>query len=60
MATVTPNIGLTRPGYTDDVDITVLNTNFTTIDTYIGELLTKVAELEAAQQATTANAGQEG
>lgn len=60
MATTTPNIGLTRPGYTDDVDITVLNTNFTTIDTYIGELLTKVAALEAAQQATTANAGQEG
>lgn len=60
MATVTPNIGLARPGYTDDVDITVLNTNFTTIDTYIGELLTKVAALEAAQQATAANAGQEG
>lgn len=60
MATVTPNIGLTRPGYTDDVDITVLNTNFTMIDTYIGELLTKVAALEAAQQATAANAGQEG
>ena len=60
MATVTPNIGLTRPGYTDDVDITVLNTNFTTIDTYIGELLTKVAALEAAQQATAANVGQEG
>ena len=60
MATVTPNIGLTRPGYTDDVDITVLNTNFMTIDTYIGELLTKVAALEAAQQATAANAGQEG
>ena len=60
MATITPNIGLTRPGYTDDVDITVLNTNFTTIDTYIGKLLTKVAALEAAQQAMTANAGQEG
>lgn len=60
MATVTPNIGLTRPGYTDDVDITVLNTNFTMIDTYIGELLTKVAALEAAQQTTAANAGQEG
>lgn len=52
MATVTPNIGLTRPGYTDDVDITVLNGNFTIIDTKIGELLQKVAEL-ASQQSSS-------
>lgn len=52
MATTTPNIGLTRPGYTDDVDITVLNSNFTIIDTKIGELLQKVAEL-ASQQSSS-------
>lgn len=52
MATVTPNIGLTRPGYTDDVDITVLNSNFTIIDTKIGELLQKFAEL-ASQQSSS-------
>ena len=52
MATVTPNIGLTRPGYTDDVDITVLNSNFTIIDTKIGELLQKIAEL-ASQQSSS-------
>lgn len=52
MATTTPNIGLTRPGYTDDVDITVLNGNFTIIDTKIGELLQKVAEL-ASQQSSS-------
>lgn len=38
MATTTPNIGLSRPGYTDEVDITVLNDNFTIIDREIGSL----------------------
>lgn len=57
MATVTPNIGLTRPGYTDDVDITVLNGNFTIIDTKIGELLQKVAELASQQSSSETTEG---
>lgn len=57
MATVTPNIGLTRPGYTDDVDITVLNSNFTIIDTKIGELLQKVAELASQQSSSETTEG---
>lgn len=57
MATVTPNIGLTRPGYTDDVDITVLNQNFTIIDTKIGELLQKVAELASQQSSSETTEG---
>lgn len=58
MATVTPNIGLTRPGYTDDVDITVLNQNFTIIDTKIGELIQKINQL--TQQQPSVNAEIEG
>lgn len=57
MATTTPNIGLTRPGYTDDVDITVLNSNFTIIDTKIGELLQKVAELASQQSSSETTEG---
>lgn len=57
MATTTPNIGLTRPGYTDDVDITVLNGNFTIIDTKIGELLQKVAELASQQSSSETTEG---
>ena len=57
MASTTPNIGLTRPGYTDDVDITVLNGNFTIIDTKIGELLQKVAELASQQSSSETTEG---
>lgn len=39
MATVTANIGLTKPGYTDSAEVGVLNANFDIIDGKIGDLL---------------------
>lgn len=38
MATVTTNLNLIKPELTDSVDVTVLNSNFETIDTAISEI----------------------
>lgn len=65
MATVTKNLGLTQPGYTDVTDVTVFNTNFAIIDNSIGQLTTTVAALQEAikklqeSQAEAASDGKE-
>ena len=41
MATTTTNLGLTLPAGSDPADIAVLNTNFTTIDTFAGQQTAK-------------------
>ena len=35
MATVTPNIGLTKPAGTENVNLTVINENYDKIDVYV-------------------------
>lgn len=48
MATTTENLGMTLPDTTDLVDVTVLNGNFSTIDTFAGQQTAK----DAAQDDT--------
>ena len=43
MATVTPNIGLTKPAGTENVNLTVINENYDKIDTAIGTIQTDMA-----------------
>lgn len=48
MATTTENLGMTLPDATDPVDVTVLNGNFSAIDTFAGQQTTKDTEQDAA------------
>lgn len=48
MATTTENLGMTLPDATDPVDVTVLNGNFSTLDTFAGQQTTKDTEQDAA------------
>lgn len=48
MATTTENLGMALPGTTDPVDVTVLNTNFSAIDTFAGQQNEKETEQDAA------------
>lgn len=50
MATTTENLGMTLPDTTDLVDVTVLNGNFSTIDTFAGQQIAK----ETTQDTTIA------
>ena len=45
MATVTPNIGLTKPAGTENVNLTVINENYDKIDAAVGQNATEVAKL---------------
>lgn len=45
MATTTPNLGLTLPGLDDQADIAVLNQDYTLIDTAVGTLNGKIAQI---------------
>lgn len=47
MASVTPNLGLTEPAYTDLSDIQVLNGNFTILDNFAGSLTTGAGAVPA-------------
>lgn len=47
MASVTPNLGLTEPAYTDLSDIQVLNGNFTILDNFAGSLTTGTGAVPA-------------
>lgn len=44
MATTTENLGMTLPDTTDPVDVTVLNGNFSALDTFAGTQTEKEAE----------------
>lgn len=44
MATTTENLGMTLPDATDPVDVTVLNGNFSAIDTFAGQQTAKETE----------------
>lgn len=61
MSTTTTNLGLTLPAGTDSADIAVLNTNFTTIDTFAGQQTAKDTaqdgRLTDLETADTAQAG---
>lgn len=48
MATTTENLGMTLPDATDPVDVTVLNGNFSAIDTFAGTQTEKETEQDAA------------
>lgn len=43
MATITPNLGLTLPGYTDIADVEVLDNDFAAIDSQVERLVHKNA-----------------
>lgn len=45
MATTTENLGMTLPDTTDPVDVTVLNGNFSAIDTFAGQQAGRTASL---------------
>lgn len=45
MATTTENLGMTLPDTTDPVDVTVLNGNFSAIDTFAGQQAVRTASL---------------
>ena len=45
MATTTENLGMTLPDTTDPVDVTVLNANFSAIDTFAGTQTGRTASL---------------
>ena len=51
MSTTTTNLGLTLPAGTDPADIAVLNTNFTTIDTFAGQQTAKDTSQDARMTA---------
>lgn len=51
MSTTTTNLGLTLPAGTDPADIAVLNTNFTTIDTFAGQQTVKDTAQDARMTA---------
>lgn len=58
MATTTENLGLTLPAGTDRAEISVLNENFQTLDTFAGQATADIQEAQetanaAAPQATT-------
>lgn len=58
MATTTENLGLTLPAGTEKADISVLNENFQTLDTFAGQATADIQEAQetadaAAPQATT-------
>lgn len=55
MATTTPNVGLTKPDYTDPVDIQVLNDNFDTIDYRLGSLSKKVKWVSVVEKGAKGN-----
>lgn len=44
MATTTENLGMTLPDTTDLVDVSVLNSNFSTLDTFAGQQTAKDTE----------------
>ena len=46
MATTTTNLGLVKPSYTETADISVINSNFDTIDSAIGTLQGSFGELQ--------------
>lgn len=46
MASKTTNLGLSRPTYTEQVDVTVLNRNWTLVDAAIGDHEKRLKALE--------------
>lgn len=48
MATTTENLGMTLPDTTDTVDVTVLNGNFSALDTFAGAQTEKETEQDTA------------
>lgn len=51
MATTTENLGMTLPDTTDPVDVTVLNGNFSAIDTFAGQQTAKDTSQDARMTA---------
>ena len=55
MSTSTTNIGLTKPAYSDPVDVGVLNNNFDLIDQHIGSTESTVSGLSTASSSHTSS-----
>lgn len=51
MATTTENLGMTLPGTTDPVDVTVLNGNFSALDAFAGQQTAKDTEQDGRMTA---------
>ena len=56
MASTTTNLGLTKPAYTDDADVAVLNANSDIIDAAFGSLSDQIATLPTLNGAADCNA----
>ena len=55
MSTSTTNIGLTKPAYTDQVDVGVLNNNSDLIDQHIGSIESNVSSLTSTSTSHTSS-----
>lgn len=58
MATTTPNLGLTKPATSDNVDITVINTNMDKIDTAVSGTPNSLAIVSNGNTHTAISSGQ--
>lgn len=56
MATTTPNIGLTKPAGTENVNLSIINENYDKIDEAIGLNATEIAKLTGLFKIVTYNA----
>ena len=57
MATTTTNLGLTKPAYTEQADISVINSNMDTIDSAIGTLQSQILTLQSSIESLESQVG---
>lgn len=59
MATTTTNLGLKKPAYSDSADVKDFNDNMDTIDTAVGTINDKIANMFVQKSATFSNVAAE-